>query len=135
MYDPATVPYTEPTGKFKIMYGYDIYYDTMPYNNNIFIPLITLNEAVTVVAEINPATQFSLYPNPFSTQAVLKFNNPSKEKYTLSIYNLEGQLVKKEENIVSDYVYLNRQNFGNGMFFFQLANEAGGIFTGKFIVN
>jgi len=135
MYHPANLPYTEPSGMLQIMHGYDGYNDTMPTQNNIYVPLITLNLAITGVGEVNLTNTFSLYPNPFSTQAILKFNNPAKEKFTLSIYNLQGQLVQAEENIFSDYVAIDRKNLNSGLYFFQLMTERKGIVAGKFMVD
>ena len=134
MYDPATLPYTEPSGMLKINHGYDVYNDTMPYNTNIYVPLLTLNVAITGVDESNPATLFSIYPNPFSTQAILKFNNPAKEMFTLSIFNLQGQLVETEGNIIADYVAIDRKNLRSGIYFFQLMSERKAIVVGKFMV-
>lgn len=134
MYYPATLPYTEPTGMLQINHGYDIYTDSMPNVNNIYIPLITLNTLPTGIAQINEANTFSFYPNPFSDQATLKFNNPNKIKFSFYIYNAQGQLVETTGNIFSDAITINRKNLNKGLYFFQLLNEKSEIISGRFAV-
>jgi hypothetical protein len=134
MYHPATLPYVEPTGALQINHGYDGYGDTMPNFNNIYIPLMTLNTIPTGVAQLNEANTFSVYPNPFSEQAILKFNNPGKIKFSCYIYNALGVLVKTEEDIFSDSITINRKNMSKGLYFFQLTNENSEVTSGRFAV-
>jgi len=134
MYHPATLPYTEPTGMLQINHGYDGYGDTMPNANNIYVPLITLNTIPTGITQINDPGIFSLYPNPFSQQAILKFNNPDEIKFTFYLYNTQGLLVKTEEAIFSDIVTINRESLNGGLYFFQLVSEKNEIISGRFAV-
>jgi hypothetical protein len=134
MYHPANLPYTEPTGALQIIHGYDGYGDTMPNTNNIYIPLMTLNTIPTGMAQVNEASTFSVYPNPFSEQAILKFNNPGKIKFSFYIYNTQGLLVKTEEDIFSDIITINRKNLVRGLYFFRLVNEKSEIISGRFAV-
>lgn len=134
MYHPATLPYTEPTGMLQINHGYDGYGDTMPATNNIYIPLITINTVPTGIEQITERGTFSVYPNPFSEQTILKFNNPGKIKFNFYLYNTQGQLVKTSENIFSDVLTINRENLISGLYFFQLVNEKREIISGRVAV-
>jgi hypothetical protein len=134
MYHPATLPYTEPTGMLRINHGYESLNDTMPLNNNIYIPLLTLNTIPTVVSQMNQADAFSIFPNPVLGEAVLKFNNLHHMKHTCYIYNPLGQAVQIEENIFSDAVRINRKNLDNGFYFFQLISDKAETVSGKFFV-
>jgi hypothetical protein len=134
MYYPATLPYMEPSGTLQINHGYDIYNDTMPYVNNVYIPLITLNTIPTGIMQVNEANNFSVYPNPFSQQTILKFNNPGKIKFSFYIYDAHGALVQKAKNIFSDNIFITRKNLGSGLYFFQLVNEKGEINSGRIAI-
>ena len=134
MYHPTTLPYIDPSGSLQINHGYDTYNDTMPNVNNIYIPLITLNTISVGIVQMNEANIFSLYPNPFSQQAILKFNNPGSIKFSFYIYNAQGALVQTTKNIFSDSFVIDRKNLDSGLYFFQLVTEKGEINSGRFTI-
>lgn len=73
----------------------------------------------TGVRNINDLPEAKLYPNPFSTQAVLQMNKPVKDA-TLIIYNSSGQAIKQINNINTQTVVLSRDNLSAGLYFIQL---------------
>ena len=76
---------------------------------------------------------FNLFPNPFNQFATLEFDNSAKEVFTLTIYNIQGQLVRTMTNINSNIVKINRQNLTNGFYVFRLQSESKNV-TGKIII-
>jgi YD repeat-containing protein len=63
------------------------------------------------------------YPNPFNPSTDVSFSLPTNSDYTLSIYNVTGQLVKEfagsaEAGTVTITVDMN--NFSSGVYFYQL---------------
>ncbi len=71
---------------------------------------------------INKQSTSQIYPNPFSTQAILTlqgtYNNPS-----LFIYNLLGQEVRSIPVGTSKEVTIPRSNLPAGMYFYKLIDE------------
>jgi flagellar hook assembly protein FlgD len=55
-------------------------------------------EESEVASDQSPVTGYQLeqnYPNPFNPSTVISFQLPVNSEVTLSIYNMNGQLVKK----------------------------------------
>jgi len=84
--------------------------------------LLNLNNKVTV------------YPNPFTTSAILRINdNIQINDAILSVYDMHGKEVGNITNISSNKVELNRKGLNSGLYFYRLSEE-NNIFTGKFII-
>jgi len=75
-----------------------------------------------------------IYPNPFSHSATIEFKNEKKEKYTLTIYHPNGQLVRKIDNITNGTVKIEKENLKSGLYFYQLMNNSKRVGAGKIIV-
>ncbi len=74
------------------------------------------------VKEYSDKINFLIYPNPFSTQAVLRADT-SFHNATLSIDNCFGQTVKQIKNISGQTVTLNRDNLPSGLYFLRLTED------------
>jgi hypothetical protein len=66
------------------------------------------------------------YPNPFNPSTTVSFNLPKKADYTLTIYNVTGQMVKEfagtaEAGQVS--LVFDASNLASGIYFYKLATE------------
>jgi glutamine cyclotransferase len=79
--------------------------------------------------------QTGLYPNPFSTTAVLKLS-PETEltNAVLSVYDISGRLVSSVNNITSNDIIINRGNLKNGLYYYTLSDNGTIITKGKFII-
>jgi hypothetical protein len=65
----------------------DYAYDSIP-NQQIFFELIT------GVGKIQSGSNFSIFPNPFSHSATVRFTISKTEKVSLKIFDLNGRLIK-----------------------------------------
>ncbi len=74
---------------------------------------------------------FKIYPNPASQSATLEFNNPSKKKCTLTLYDLHGQVLRTVINITTERVEIERHSLTSGLYFFQLRTDNEIIIRGK----
>lgn len=84
-------------------------------------------------SELEPKSH--LYPNPSSAAVTLHLeDNISISNATLTIYDLEGNIVSKITNINSNDISIDRNSKTKGMYFFQLTDVSGIILSGKFIV-
>ncbi len=77
---------------------------------------------------------FKLYPNPTAHFSILEFTNPTRQNCTLTLYDLNGQLVKTINNITEEKVKIERHNLSNGFYFFQLLTDKQIIASGKLII-
>lgn len=78
-----------------------------------------------------------IYPNPFTHQATLLVKDSAALKgFDLRIYNQNGQLVEKEEEITTQIVPLRRRRMESGVYVIQISfpDMPGKILKGTFIV-
>lgn len=87
-----------------------------------------------VVKEIINNGNWIIYPNPFSDFALLTFDNSKNEKYTLSLFNIKGQLVLTIGNVTTDKVIIEKDNLTSGLYFFQLRTDTQIRATGKLVL-
>lgn len=76
---------------------------------------------------------FSIYPNPFSTQTTLQVDY-SLNNATLTIVNCYGQVVKQLNAIDGNTITLSRDNITNGIYFIRLTEENKTIATERLII-
>jgi hypothetical protein len=74
-----------------------------------------------------------LFPNPFSTQTVLK-TDKLLHSATLRVYNGFGQIVEQINNISGQTITFNRNNLQSGLYFYHLSEENITIATDKIII-
>jgi len=72
--------------------------------------------------EISKNKEFSIYPNPFSTQANLVISSPLT-KVNFIIYNSLGQQVKQLQNISDQIITFHRGDLPNGMYSIHLLQD------------
>lgn len=79
--------------------------------------------------EVNWLSSLSVFPNPASESIQISFNQ-STANQTVSVLNLNGQMVKQEKNVSSIYI----SDLPAGLYFVQVTTS-NGIATQKFIKN
>jgi hypothetical protein len=84
------------------------------------------------VSTAEKTTGVSVFPNPSDNSATVKFYNPGKEEFTLSVFDARGQLVQTINNITTNEVEIPRENLPDGLYFFQLKSKSK-VLTGKLI--
>jgi hypothetical protein len=93
-------------------------------------------EGPDAISETVARNSLSVFPNPFTDQAQIKFENDLKDigNCTLKIYDVIGSFVKEETFINSGSMIINRDQLSAGLFYFCLYNEEKILGTGKFII-
>ncbi len=86
----------------------------------------------TFVNEWSPS-DFSIYPNPFSSQTTISSNH-YLENATLTICDVFGKRVKQTGNIFGQTIILGRENLPAGPYFIRLNEGDKSIYIGKLIV-
>ena len=64
-----------------------------------------------------------IYPNPFSQQTTIKFNNPNHSKYKLSVYSITGHKVFEQDNIITDKTEFEKGKLPIGVYLIELKGE------------
>jgi hypothetical protein len=88
---------------------------------------------ITKIDDIGEPIRTSIYPNPFSTSAIIKINKNLKEA-TLQIYNSLGQEIKRIQHIFGREVKLERDNLVIGVYLLRLTEESRIIMENKIII-
>jgi PKD repeat protein len=78
--------------------------------------------------------EYQIYPNPFSVQTKLKFDNPDNSTHQLILSTMTGEIVRTIDNIHSSEVQIERSNLPSGIYFFQLYSKSRRIASGKIII-
>ncbi|MGB3903282.1 MAG: T9SS type A sorting domain-containing protein [Bacteroidales bacterium] len=84
----------------------------------------------------------SIYPNPFTENAIITFDNPKNEKYSLFIIDITGQVVMEINEIYGNTVEIDGSNLSAGVYVFELTcgqcvlagKEREKLFKGRFVV-
>jgi hypothetical protein len=82
---------------------------------------------------LNGALPLHIYPNPFSNETNIEFDNPSNSTYTLSIMDISGRLVSQTPNIIGNKFIFTRDGLNTGFYMVELRGEK--IFRGHFIID
>jgi hypothetical protein len=90
---------------------------------------------VTKVENIlqKPDISINIYPNPFSSQTVLRTDAPLHNA-TLTVVNCFGQTVKQIKNISGQTVTLFRDNLKSGLYFIRLTQDSKVITADKLVI-
>lgn len=123
--------------KLRVTKSYKKYATLSPSQNNDF-PMYEFDgrninnpggEMITV-----EEGEVLVYPNPFATFSTIQFSNEQCGRHTLDMYDIQGKLIRRYENIVSDRVLIDRQGLRSGMYFYYLKNADEKIATGKLMI-
>jgi hypothetical protein len=85
------------------------------------------------IAETSPGLSAEVYPNPFSSSAILK-SEKILNATSLTIYNSMGQEVKSINNITGLSVIIDRENLSSGLYFARLTEVNKLITTVKLVI-
>lgn len=101
-------------------------------NNDIFIAKL-FNKG-TSIEEPESLGTFNIFPNPFKEYAIIEFENPRNNNYTLRLYDMQGRLLQTIVDITANRVELNRNNLIPGAYLFELQSEQKEPLISKLIV-
>jgi len=114
--------------------GFSLGSSTAAFGLNNYIEYTTYCNTTAVADADVSSTKLSVFPNPFSKTATLKFNYAANENYTLSIYDPHGKMVRSIKNIHPGEVEIEKQDLSAGLYFFVLRDQKQIIGTGKLAV-
>ena len=78
-------------------------------------------------------TNLSVFPNPVTNQ--INFQLSENESFlSIRLFRMDGQLVRKEENLPSTNIVLSRNDLASGTYFYQVQTQSGNSFSGRVIL-
>jgi len=75
-----------------------------------------------------------IYPNPITDYSSIVFDNPGNNSYTLTVYNSRGQLIMTLQDIITNRIHLQLNDFSKGIYFYRLNSNTELHFRGNFMV-
>jgi hypothetical protein len=99
-------------------------------NNCLRCDTFTVLEPTSHVSDLNTPFIFSVFPNPFSTTATIRLNNPTGETTNFFLFNTNGQVVYQSEFTGNEF-QLSAKDFVHGVYFIRLSNKL--IDSGKMV--
>ncbi len=120
----------------------DLYPNNPFYNDFIYLSGLlqdgayNANCSITGIDDrkLNSKHYYSVYPNPFNDFAIIKFDNPTNQLYTLKLFNSLGQLVRVVSDISSEKIIIKRKNLKSGVYSFQLQSSSKVYALGKLVI-
>jgi len=95
---------------------------------------ITVNTCTGTDQTIAQDISCIVYPNPFSSSAIIQFNSVIKNA-VLNIYNLFGQKIITINNISGNQIKIERANLNSGIYFYKVMKQnEENISNGKLII-
>jgi Secretion system C-terminal sorting domain len=95
--------------------------------------VVLVKEAEQSLSEITNAVKFTIVPNPFSTQTVLKTEN-SLNNATITVDNIFGRTVKQMDNISGQSIVFERDNLPSGLYLIRIMQNSKVISTNKIVI-
>lgn len=79
------------------------------------------------------ANDYYIEPHPANNNSILYFDNPSKLKAILTIYDINGKNIFQQKN-ENNYFQFASNKFTSGIYFFTIKLENNKTINGKFII-
>lgn len=92
-----------------------------------------VSTTVGIGATGTSSSSVEIYPNPFSQQTTLRSDQPLRNA-SFTLYNAQGQQVKKMDQISGETVILQRDNLPRGIYFLHLGENNATRPLGKLVV-
>jgi hypothetical protein len=90
--------------------------------------------SVTGIDRSPEAKKINIYPNPMIDRATIEYDNPSHKSFTLTVHDINGQLIRSIRDINTNKIEIERKNLNTGLYILQLNSRTEKNYTGRFIV-
>jgi uncharacterized repeat protein (TIGR01451 family) len=97
--------------------------------------LTTFSDNYLSIPESGNQNIFELYPNPMSESAILRLKDDSQSKYTISIYDVTGRIVRSAEPMINGSVVIEKGTLNSGLYFIEALSSDGNRFQMKMMIN
>jgi hypothetical protein len=102
----------------------------------LFIDSLNVLYLPTGLADEGNSIQFSVYPNPFSSTALISFPDIHGEVYDFLLFDMLGNVVMRKEAVFSNTIVIDRSNLLSGIYEYKalLRNTGKPIAAGKLMI-
>src|SRR6185436_10885027 len=108
-------------------------YDNVSFGLVTFLPLDSTCYISTSINEIENNSFITIYPNPFSSEAIVQYGRNLKDA-VLTVYNLYGRQVKQINHISGRTIILSRDHLPGGLYFIHLAEDNKTLAANKIVI-
>lgn len=101
------------------------------------LPIYDYNTCLTPATARDDAASFTnvnVYPNPFSSTAVIELQRNDRSAYSMRLVSITGQVLVAREGLRNDRIELDRQGIQSGLYFIELRDAKGRQVTKKVII-
>lgn len=95
--------------------------------------VVLVKEAEQSIGELTSAVKFTIVPNPFSTQTVLKIDRQLNNA-TVIVDNIFGETVKQIDNVTGQQITFQRDNLPSGLYLVRIMQNSKVISTNKIVI-
>jgi len=78
-----------------------------------------IENCVTSIVE-KESFDFNIYPNPFSNETNLEFQNPNGEKLTIRLIDIRGRILREYKSVTSNQLIVKKESLTKGMYYIQI---------------
>lgn len=86
------------------------------------------------VENIAEGAGITIAPNPLTDRATLTFPNAGGKKYTFQLYNIEGRIVRRIDNITTGQLELHREGLSAGAYYYHLGTADAPAVKGRIFI-
>jgi hypothetical protein len=116
-----------PVSEFSDCQVYPQYYTAQ--SGVVVTPICTITESEEMFWEETAV----VYPNPFSDETTIRVSNPNDETLALIVFDAQGRVVKRQENLQGESVLVDGETLAAGIYFFRIESEQECFAAGKLI--
>ncbi len=98
------------------------------------LPLANLATCLAATQDLRSEMSVRTAPNPFRDVTYLSFDNATGKKFSLSISDVTGRVVRTINNITTDFVEIKRESLATGVYYAVLSDASGKFLTEKLVV-
>jgi len=81
-----------------------------------------IENCVTSIVE-KDSFDFNIYPNPFSNETNLKFQNLNGEKLIIRLIDIRGRILREYNNVTSNQLIVKKESLTKGMYYIQIESK------------
>ena len=121
-----------------------IYAEDVPHPCPDISPLLEAADDVQELFDDNVVTaveylatepaNIKFQPNPMTDQGELIFNELENDIQQVSIFSIDGKLMRVYDSVLGNSLTIEKGNLGQGMYFYKILTDDFKVHTGKFIV-
>ena len=101
--------------------------------SQLFCDTVQINGITGINTISSENGSIKIYPNPMNESATIELNS-TIEKAIFTMYDLDGRVVYKNENLSSGKSQIETREIANGMYFYSLTSQSKILANGKLLI-